>query len=257
LDVRGYFLILAGVVWLAVVAMFLMAPSGLTNYTMIDVAFHRTPYRMIGQTAYNFNDPNDIKRLPHKIDGWRGVDFRYPERVYEILNANIILSRAYSKNGTTIWLDIINSDRRRSFHDPRVCYGAKWDIVHESVIPIEFGNVSKYGFERIYVNRLDLVNKKDRWMKMVVLYWFMFRGGEGVTMFRMSSLAKDFNATCEKMEDFAKDLLGLVYKKVEKPKTIAQSFVEEHGALGYAGIFALLAPGLGMVAMGLRGFRRS
>ncbi len=257
MDVRGYFLIMAGVIWLAVVAMFLMGPRGITNYTMIDVAFYRTPYRMLGKTIYNFNDPKDIRRIPHKIDGWRGVDFRYPKRVYEILNANIILSRAYSKDGTTIWLDIINSDRRKSFHDPRICYGTKWDIVHESVIPIEFGNLSKVVFQKIYVNRLDLVNKKDRWMKMVVLYWFMFRGGEGVTMFRMSALAKNFNTTCEKMKDFAKDLLSLVYKKVEKPETIAQSWIEEHGVLGYADILALLAPGLGMMAVGLREFRRS
>lgn len=249
MDVRGYFLIMAGVVWIAAVAMFLLAPANITNYTVMDVAFYKTPYRTIGQTSYNFNDPKDIRRIPYRIDGWKGVDFRYPKRVYEILDANIILSRAYSKNGTVIWLDIINSDRRKSFHDPRVCYGAKWDIVRERVIPIEFGNLSKVVFERIYVNRLDLVNKKDRWMKMVVLYWFMFRGGEGMTMFRMSALAKDFNRTCDVMKDFAKDLLQIVYKKVERPKTIAETWMERYGVLT---IVLAFIPGTVLIAYGVR-----
>jgi len=252
LDVKGYFLVIMGIVWISFVAIFLLAPENLTDYTVIDVAFHKTEYRLMGKTAYNFNNPKDIAKIPHEIDGWRGVDFRYPKRVYEILDADIILSRAYSKGGRVIWVDIINSDKRKSFHDPRVCYGSRWNIVHEGVECIEFKNRSSVIFDRIYVNRLDLENKRDPSLKLVVLYWFMFRGGEGVTMFRLSSPAKDYNRTDEVLKEFARDLLGLVYKEVKKPKTLAETWIERYGALGYAGIATLITPALGMVAMGLR-----
>ena len=252
MDVRGYFLVIIGMVWISFVAIFLLAPENLADYTVIDVAFHKTEYRLIGKTAYNFNDPKDIAKIPHRIDGWRGVDFRYPERVYEILDADIILSRAYSKGGQLVWVDIINSDKRKSFHDPRVCYGGSWNIINEKVESIEFENRSSVIFDRIYVNRLDLENKNDPNLRLVVLYWFMFRGGEGVTMFRLSSPAKDYNETDEILKDFAKDLLGLVYEEVRRPKTVAEGWIESYGALGCLGIVALTMPAFCLMFIGLR-----
>jgi len=252
LDVKNYFLIVMGIVWLSFVAIFLLAPEDLTGYTVVDVAFHKTQYRLIGKTAYNFNDPKDIAKIPHEIDGWKGVDFRYPKRVYEVLDADIILSRAYSKDGHVIWVDIINSDKRKSFHDPRVCYGSRWNIIDEKVECIKFGNSSGVIFDKIYVNRLDLENKRDPNLKLVALYWFMFRGGEGVTMFRLSSPARDYNKTDQILKDFAKDLLGLVYKEVRKPKTMAEALIDKYGVAGYVAMVVIATPGFAMMAMGLR-----
>ena len=256
MDIKSYFLIIVGVIWISFIAILLLAPANIADYTVIDVAFHKTEYRLIGKTAYNFNDPKDIAKIPHVINGWKGIDFRYPERVYEILDADIILSRAYSKNGKLVWLDIINSDKRKSFHDPRVCYGGSWNIVRESIECIEFKTSSNLTFDKIYVNRLDLEYKKDPNIKLVALYWFMFRGGEGVTMFRLSSPANDYNSTCEVLKDFAKDLLGLVYKEVKKPRTVAESLIDRYGKLGYAVIVLSVVPALVAISMGLRGLRR-
>ena len=168
MDVKSIFLIIMGIIWMSFVLIFLLAPKDIAEYTVVDVAFHKTEYRLIGKTVYNFNNISDIERIPKDINGWKGIDFRYPKRVYEVLEADLILSRAYSKNGKIIWVDIINSDRRKSFHDPRVCYGSRWNIVNESIVPIELRN-SSVVFDKIYVNRLYLTNKKDPNIKLLVL----------------------------------------------------------------------------------------
>ena len=241
-----------GIVWLSFVLIFLLAPKDITEYTVIDIAFHRTEYRLIGKTAYNFNNVSDIAKIPKKIDGWTGIDFRYPERVYKILDADIILSRAYSKDGKVIWLDIINSDKRKSFHDPRVCYGARWNIINESVIAIELRN-SSITFNRVYVNELDLTNKKDPNIKLLVFYWFMFRGGEGVTMVRLSSpVSVSFEETSKYLKNFTRDLLSLVYKEIKKPKSLAEVLVDKYKSFGYVIIASTFLPSVLLISMGLR-----
>ena len=141
-DVRATFVIILGIILFSAALLVVLAPENLAEYTVIDTAFHKTDHRLIGKTAYNFNNASEIAKFPRKIDGWIGVDFRYPRRVYEVLEADIILSRAYSKDGSIIWMDIINSDKRKSFHDPRVCYGSRWNIVHEKIESIDFNSSS-------------------------------------------------------------------------------------------------------------------
>ncbi|GEM_PF-6210421 len=80
----------------------------------------------------------------------------------------------------------------------------------------------------------------------------MFRGVEGVTMFRLSSPAKDYNSTCRVLKDFARDLLGLVYEEIKRPKTIAETWIDRYGVIGYIGIVALTLPALVMIALGIK-----
>lgn len=256
MDVKSIFLIIMGIIWMSFVLIFLLAPKDIAEYTVVDVAFHKTEYRLIGKTVYNFNNISDIERIPKDINGWEGIDFRYPKRVYEVLEADLILSRAYSKNGKIIWVDIINSDRRKSFHDPRVCYGSRWNIVNESIVPIELRN-SSVVFDKIYVNRLYLTNKKDPNIKLLVLYWFMFRGGEGVTMVRMSSpVSGSFDETNNYLTNFTRDLLGLVYEKLEKPKSMAEELIDSYKTLGYVIIVLMFLPSIVLILTGLK-FRTS
>ena len=55
------------------------------------------------------------------------------------------------------------------------------------------------------------------------------------------------------MEDFARDLLGLVYEEVKKPRTVAESWIDRYGVTGYVGIIALMLPAFGMIALGIKG----
>ena len=250
-DIKSTFMIMAGMIWLSGALLVVLAPENLAEYTVIDTAFHKTDHRLIGRTAYNFNNASEIANFPRKIGGWHGIDFRYPERVYEVLEADIILSRAYSKGGNVIWVDIINSDKRKSFHDPRVCYSGAWNIVNESITEISV-NPTAITFDRIYVNRLDLENKNNQAM-LVVLYWFMFRGGEGVTMIRLSSpVDENYSDTYASMQDFIKSLMNVMYEEVKKPRSVGEAWVDEYGLTGYSGIALLLLPPFLLVAWGIK-----
>jgi len=114
-------------------------------------------------------------------------------------------------------------------------------------------NSSAVIFEKIYTNRLDLENKRDAARKLVVLYWFMFRGGEGVTMIRLSSpVAKDYAATYDVMEGFVRDIMGVMYREVKKPRSVGEAWIDEHGFVGYAGIVALFLPSLILIGLGFK-----
>ncbi len=248
-DIRSTFLIMLGIILLSGALLIVLAPETIAQYTVIDTAFHRTDHRLIGKTAYNFNNISQIKEFPHEIGGWSGIDYRYSQNVYDTLKADIILSRAYSK-GNIIWMDIINSESRKSFHDPKVCYGGQWNIVNESVVKIPM-NSSQAIFDQIYVNRLDL-EKKEGNNKLMVLYWFIFRGGESVTMVRLSSPTGNYSTTYDYMDDFVKNVMNLMYEKVREPRMVGEVWVENYGLGGYAGILLLFLPSVILIAWGIR-----
>ncbi|MFP3946637.1 MAG: exosortase-associated EpsI family protein [Archaeoglobaceae archaeon] len=248
-DVRSTFLMMLGIILFSGALLVVLAPETIADYTVIDTAFHRTDHRLIGKTAYNFNNISQIKEFPREIGGWTGMDYRYSQNVYEALEADILFSRAYSK-GNIIWMDIINSESRKSFHDPKVCYGGQWNIVNESVVEIPM-NSSQAIFDQIYVNKLDL-ERKDGNEDLVVLYWFIFRGGESVTMVRLSSPSEDYSATYDYMEDFVKDVMNLMYEKVREPRTVGEVWIKQYGIGGYAGIVLLFLPSVILIGWGIR-----
>jgi len=246
LSLKAQFLILSGVVLLTFSIMILFAPANLTNYVIIDVALHTTPYRLVGKTHYDFNNVSSIEMLPKNINGWTGSDFRYPERVYRILQAKIILSREYTKNGNIIWLDIINSDRRKSFHDPRICFSVNWNIVKEGIVSVPV-NV---GVKNIYVDYLYLSNKKNPDLKLVSIYWYMLRGSEGITMFRVNGFVnKNYNSTLETLKIFTSDVLGLVYTNVKSSKPLIYNLLNS-GLGGIAGVIAAFAIPFAIIGYG-------
>lgn len=248
-DVRSTFIIMLGIILFSGALLVVLAPETIAEYTVIDTAFHRTDHRLIGKTAYNFNNITQIREFPREIGGWSGMDYRYSQNVYETLEADIILSRAYSK-GNVIWMDIINSESRKSFHDPKVCYGGQWNIVNESVETIPM-NSPQAIFDQIYVNRLDLEEKEGN-DKLVVLYWFVFRGGESVTMVRLSSPSGNYSATYDYMEDFVKDLMTQMYEKVREPQTVGEVWINQYGISGYAGILLLFLPSALLIGWGIK-----
>ncbi len=251
-DVRGAFLIIAGIIAFSAALLVILAPEGIAEYTVIDIAFHKTEHRLIGKTTYNFNNASEIAKFPKRIDGWRGIDFRYPPRVYEVLEADIILSRAYSKGGKIIWMDIINSERRKSFHDPRICYGATWNIVGEKVESVSVNSTAAI-FEKIYVNRIDLVNKKNPEKRLVVLYWFMFKRGEGVTMIRLSSpVDKSYEETSEVMKDFVRKIMGIMYEEVKRQRSMGEAILEKYEYAGVGIIAAMFLPSAVLIGLGVR-----
>ncbi len=122
-EIQKNILTLFGIILLAGVLIYLLAPSGIADYTVVGTSYwHETKDRLLLKTAYNYNNIEEIKNFPTTLGDWRGYDFRYSASVYEMLNASILLSRSYSAHGDLIWMDIINSKRGESFHDPKICY---------------------------------------------------------------------------------------------------------------------------------------
>ena len=236
-----------GLIALAFVLIALLAPQDIADYTAIDTSHWReTNNRLLLKTSYEYNNITEIEDFPESLGSWNGYDFSYPERVYEKLEADVLLSRAYTKDRTLIWMDIINSKSGKSFHDPKVCYGGKWNIVNESVEELHVtGNKSYLTFSRMHVNKLELVNKENPEGKQVVLYWFMFKrfnDEQGVTMIRLSAPVRtDTNETFDIMKEFVEqELFDAMYEGEVSEKTVGGDLIDRYGGLGIILIVLLI-----------------
>ncbi|MEA1866305.1 MAG: exosortase-associated EpsI family protein [Euryarchaeota archaeon] len=246
-----------GVISLAAVLTFLLAPAGIADYTVVGTSYwHETRDRLLLKTAYEYNNIEEIKNFPAELGDWRGYDFRYPKEVYETLNASIMLSRSYSRDGDLLWMDIINSNKGESFHDPKICYGGSWDIVNESVETFHVtGNQTHLTFSEMRTNRLDIARKDNPDTRQVVLYWFMFKrfSDEGVTMIRLSAPVKDdYEATFAMVKGFLEDeLFAEMYEGEVKEITVAERMIETRGALGVLLIVILILLPVCLIFSGL------
>ncbi|MDY6959196.1 MAG: exosortase-associated EpsI family protein [Halobacteriota archaeon] len=226
-----------GLIALAYVLIALLAPQDITDYTAIDTSYWReTDNRLLLKTSYEYNNISEIEGFPESLGKWKGYDFSYSERVYETLEADILLSRAYTKDRTLIWMDIINSKSGKSFHDPKVCYGGKWNILNETVEELHVtGNKSYLTYSRMHVNKLELENKENPDDKQVVLYWFMFKrfnDEHGVTMIRLSSPVRaNVNESYDLMKTFVEEeLFSAMYESEISEKTVARSLIDRYGS---------------------------
>jgi len=228
-----------GLIALAYVLIALLAPQDIADYTAIDTSYWReTDNRLLIKTSYEYNNITEVESFPESLGGWKGYDFSYSERVYETLEADILLSRAYTKDRTLIWMDIINSKYGKSFHDPKACYGGKWNILNESVEELHVtGNKSYLTFSRMHVNKLELGNKENPDNKQVVLYWFMFKrfnDEQGVTMIRLSAPVRaGTNETFDVMKEFVeRELFDTMYEGEVSEKTVGGNLIDRYGGLG-------------------------
>lgn len=235
-----------GIIVLSFVSMALLAPQGIADYTAIDTSYWReTENRLLVKTSYEYNDIAKISNFPDSLGSWKGYDFSYSERVYEKLEADILLSRAYTQDRTLIWMDIINSRSGKSFHDPKVCYSGRWNIVNESIEELHVtGNKSYLTFSKMCVNKLELENKENPSERQVVIYWYMFErfnDEQGVTMIRLSApVRSDINETLGFLKSFVEDeLFDAMYESEITEKTVAEGLIERHGGLGMILILVL------------------
>jgi len=236
---------------------FLLSPKDITDYTVVDTEYWReTKNRLFIKTAYEYNNKEDIESFPKKLGDWDGYDFKYSEGVYKVLNADILLSRSYTKTGSfPVWLDFINSKTGESFHKQKICVeGAGWNIDNENIVQFKIADVPN-PFTKLYANRLD-ISKGDR--KQIIVYWFMFKKfGEkdAVTMVRISSPIRENNtdATINSIKDFVEDqLFRSMYKKGgEEIITNAESIWKGYGSKGIVGIIMSILIPLGITIIGV------
>lgn len=256
-EIQKNILILTGILSISYIIIFLLAPEDIANYTIADTEYWReTKNRQILKSAYEYNNKEDIQKFPETLGEWKSYDFRYPDEVYTKLNADILLSRAYtSGHGKLLWIDFINSKVGESFHNQRICVeGAGWVVDNESITEFTIEDQSK-PFKRLYANRLD-ISKGDK--KQVMVYWFMFKkfgSDNGVTMIRLSSpVIQNRTSTFDSMKSFVEgQLFGAMYERKEKDTiTVGENMVRKYGKTGMIAIaMSILVPG-SLIFIGIR-----
>jgi hypothetical protein len=251
-------LIIIGLIALSYILIFLLSPKDITDYTISDTEYWReTGNRLLLKTAYDYNNITEIQKFPQELGDWSGFEFKYPESVYQTLNADILISRSYSKlNGTPVWIDFINSKAGESFHKQNICVtGAGWNIDNESVAEFKIAD-SPNPFVKLYANRLD-ISKGNR--KQVMIYWFMFKKfgeNDAVTMIRISSPVYDNKTadTFDLIKNFVEgQLFDAMYKRGEADNiTTAEYILREFGNKGMAMMALILFIPVGIVITGIK-----
>lgn len=250
-------MILIGIIYLSYVIIFLVAPKNVIDYTVTDTDYwHETGNSLLLKTAYEYNNKEAIRSFPTAIGKWKSYDFTYPDFVYNTLNADILMSRAYSNdNGDLIWMDIINSKVGESFHKQRICVeGSGWTVNNESIAEFKVANPPN-PFTKLYANRLDISKGNET---QVVLYWFLFKkfgSNDAVTMIRLSSpVIYNETSTFDSMKSFVEgDLFNTMYERsAADTGTVAEYLIGRYGKFGILAImFGILVP-ICMVFLGIR-----
>lgn len=246
-----------GIISLSYVLIFLLAPKDIADYTVADTEYWReTDNRLLLKTAYEYNNKEDIRDFPKNLGDWKSYDFKYPDAVYTKLNADILMSRAYTSGyGNLVWMDIINSKVGESFHKQRICVeGAGWTVDNESTAEFRIADFPN-PFTRLYANRLD-ISKGEK--KQTMVYWFMFEkfgSSDAVTMIRLSApVVYNETATFDSIRSFVEDeLFNAMYERAEPENiTVAGYMIREYGKIGMLALaLGILVP-LGLVFVGIR-----
>ncbi|MFC1937294.1 exosortase-associated EpsI family protein [Chloroflexota bacterium] len=136
--------LLIGLGVLVVILFFLLATPEQLFYHSLNVEYvdsqpgSLSKYRVPVLPKFDFTSNEQLSKFPTEIAGWTGSDFD-TSRVEEILKPDVILMRAYSKPGLyqPVFLLLIHSRSRTSFHPPPVCYPALgWTIEEEAIEPV-------------------------------------------------------------------------------------------------------------------------
>ncbi len=248
-----------GIISLSYILILLLSSKDITDYTVVDTEYWReTPNRLLTKTAYDYNSEEGVKEFPKTLGEWKSFDFRYKDNVYKTLNADVLLTRGYTKSvEDLIWVDFINSKIGESFHKQKICtIGAGWNIDNESISEFKIADPPN-PFTKFYANRLD-VSKGDK--KQIVIYWFMFKkfgAKDAVTMIRISASANSnetIDVTFDRAKSFIEDqLFYVMYKKSDAESiTTAEYISRQYGNKGlFAMVMMLLIP-IGITVAGIR-----
>lgn len=215
------------------ITIFLLSPKDITDYSVADTEYWReTDNRLLLKTLYDYNNKQNIESFPRILGEWTSFDYKYPDYVYDKLNAEILLSRGYKRdNGDVIWIDFINSKTGESFHKQDICVkGAGWNIDNKSIEELKIEDSAP--FTKLYINRLDISKGNKR---QIMLYWYIFKkfgSNDRVTMIRVSKTIR--NNETEKTFDVTKQfierqLFNAMYERTKDDTTIGEYILERIG----------------------------
>jgi hypothetical protein len=246
-----------GILLLSYVSVLLLSPEDISDYTVADTEYWReSGNRLMLKTTYDYNNKEEVEAFPKTLGEWKGSDFRYPDGIYKLLKADVLLSRTYTKNdGSLVWVDIINSKVGESFHMQKICVeGAGWKINNESIAEFKIAESTNL-FAKLRANRLDY-SKKDQ--KQIMVYWFMFKklgSKDSVAMIRITSpVITNETDTYNSIKVFVEDnLFRTMYDKVGQENiTVAENIMNTYGNFGKVAVAMGIFIPIGIIFAGIR-----
>lgn len=205
----------------------------------------------------DFGDKEKVQNFPNRIGNYYGVDCDI-SGLTESLKADTTLMRSYRNPSAQIFLLILQSKNRSSFHPPTVCYPALgYDIEKESSVEIVIQNESWVesswlGAEKskasLKVKKLIVNNGKER---RLVLYFYVKNRllSDEITLIRVSALSfGEDEEVVNRMKDFTSEIFPLMFEYREE-QIIAKHLIRSGlsgwitiGILFFAPIFILFYP---------------
>lgn len=207
------------------------------------------------RTKMDFGDKEKVQNFPTHIEDYYGVDSD-TAGLTERLKADVTLMRSYhnpsSRNPPSqIFLLILQSKNRSSFHPPTVCYPALgYDIEEESAEEIIIQNESwiespwretEKSTASLKVKKLAVSNGKERRM---VLYFYVKPPllSDEITLIRISALTRgeeEDEKMLTTMKDFTSEIFPLMFEYREE-QVIAKHLLSS-GVLGWITLVLLFS----------------
>jgi len=240
-----------GMLFLAFVVIFLFSTPSMIlakEITVVgsDLATSENVIRV--RTKMDFGNKEKVQNFPNHIGNYYDVDCD-TSGLTESLKADVMLMRSYRNPSSQIFLLILQSKNRSSFHPPAVCYPPLgYNIEEESDEEIVIQNESwlegpwrevEKSNASLKVKKLVVNNGKER---RIVLYCYvkpqLLSLSDEITLIRTSALTHgDDEKVLNTLKDFTSEIFPLMFEYREE-QVIAKHLINS-GFLGWITIVLL------------------
>ena len=272
---EDYSTIIGTLVLVFVVVILLSTPSMLLakQVSMMDTELsHASGHETSIRVKMDFGSNAHVQALPTKIGDWQSVGSCNKSQLAEQLGANVMLLRGYRhpRSHQPVFLLIIQSQNRSSFHPPIVCYPAVgYKIEEETTEEIRVSNATwaevplyshwypeEVGCFNGSMSAKKLVISKESdgevTKRKVVLYFYVKDNPvitDKITMIRVSAHAP-INGSYEGALNLTKDFMGEVvpymFEIREEEETVAVQLAKS-GISGWLIIGVLVSVPIGII----------
>ncbi|MFO8011266.1 MAG: exosortase-associated EpsI family protein [Dehalococcoidia bacterium] len=234
--------------------------------------------------SHDLGDAEELNQFPDRIDRWVGID-KDVGGWKQSLGADTVINRNYIDENPfdPVFLLIMQSSDRTSFHPPTVCYPAigytieeegkaivrvtdtSWvaklyEIDPEKVARWVKGEVS-IDCGEISVKKLLVRNGEGE--RRVVIYFYIKESGingETIDMVRVSTVAPssgDYDASLARCQEFMGEVIPLLFEPDKSNRKMFISYMLDMGPGGYFLIVFMFAVPLALVALPVRMKRKA
>lgn len=291
--------LIIGLFLLAITVMLLLyhpQPETEGTYVCIDTDLYKTSlYATFVKTTVDLGQQEHLDNFPKRIGEWQGIDRDASSAVKEVLEADVLLLRTYSKAKLyqPIFLLIMQGPSQSSFHPPPMCYkslGYKIEEEEEDKLFVKdtswVGQINKQELTQISptmpararqelefdpyrgqisVRKLVVFKEnsnREIIERRVVLYFYIedvAMTSDKIGMIRVSALiptSGPYDDTLRIAKEFMGEVIPLIFEPPEETRMVITSLVE-WGIGGYFIILLIFSIPLAMIVYPVVVARRS